>query len=77
MSHVVRVTLGAVFVVLGIVGSLLPVLQGWLFFLIAALLLFPEHPKAEQFLCRIEPKLPRVARLLRRVGVGNNSSVSS
>lgn len=70
MSHVVRITLGVAFVILGIIGSLLPVLQGWLFFLIAALLLFPEHPKAEQFLSKIEPKLPRVARILRRAGVG-------
>lgn len=66
----IRVTLGFVFVILGIIGSLLPVLQGWIFFLIAFLLLFPKTRFTEKILVKAEPKLPRLVGWLRRHGVG-------
>ena len=58
------------FVILGIIGSLLPVLQGWVFFLIAALLLFPNSSFAEKAMQKVEPKMPRMAHWLRAIGVG-------
>ena len=66
----VRITLGIAFTILGVIGSLLPILQGWIFFLLAALVIFPESRFAEKVLAKAEPKLPRVCRWLRRIGIG-------
>lgn len=65
-----RITLGIVFVILGVIGSLLPVLQGWLFFLIAALILFPQSRFAIKAIDKIEPKMPRLVRWMHRMGIG-------
>jgi hypothetical protein len=65
-----RITLGIVFVILGVIGSLLPVLQGWLFFLIAALILFPQSRFAIKALDKIEPRMPRLVRWLHSMGIG-------
>lgn len=72
MHPTLRIALGVVFVILGIIGSFLPVLQGWLFFVIALLLFFPRHPKAAAFMKKIEPKFPRLARWLRKAGIGDD-----
>lgn len=65
-----RITLGVIFVILGIIGSLLPVMQGWVFFLCAALVLFPRSRFAVKACDKIEPRLPRVVAWLRRQGIG-------
>lgn len=67
---ILRITLGIVFVILGIVGSLLPVLQGWLFFLIAALIFFPQSRFAVKAVSKIERKMPRLVRWLQSLGIG-------
>ena len=65
-----RLGLGIVFFMLGIIGSFLPVLQGWLFFLISFLLFFPQNRWSTRILQKAEPKVPRVVALLRRLGIG-------
>ena len=65
-----RLFLGFVFVILGVIGSLLPVLQGWLFFLIAALILFPQSRFAVKACDKVEPRMPRLIGRLRRWGIG-------
>lgn len=70
MLFALRITLGVVFTILGIIGSLLPVLQGWMFFLLAALLFFPQSRFAVKALQKVEPKMPRLAARLRRWGIG-------
>ena len=67
-----RIFLGSVFVVLGIIGSFLPVLQGWLFFLIAFVLLFPQHPKVIAVVEKLEKKHPKWARWLHMFGVADD-----
>ena len=57
--------LAIVSIVIGIAGLLLPVLPGWLFFGIAALLLFPEAPLAQKVILKIEAKFPRTHRFLK------------
>ena len=64
---ILRITLGIIFILLGIAGSLLPILQGWIFFLLAFLVLFPRTRFAEKILMKAEPKLPRVVAWLRRL----------
>ncbi len=72
----IRVTLGIVFVILGIIGSLLPVMQGWLFFLLAVLVLFPQSKFAIKACDKIEPKMPRMVAWLRRRGIGTHREES-
>jgi uncharacterized protein len=68
----IRITLGIVFLVLGVIGSLLPVLQGWIFFLLAALVLFPQSRFAVKACDKIQPKMPRMVAWLRRRGIGTH-----
>lgn len=72
MPATLRITFGIIFFLLGIVGSLLPVLQGWMFFLLAAVMLFPKHPRVEKILVRAEVKMPRMTRWLRDMGIGRD-----
>jgi len=69
-----RFVLAIVFVFLGIVGSLLPILQGWVFFLLAALVIFPNSRFAEKILSKAEPKVPRVVGWLRKLGLGKKAA---
>lgn len=68
----IRVFLGITLLVLGVIGSLLPVLQGWIFFLLAALVLFPQSRFAVKACDKIEPKMPRLVAWLRRRGIGTH-----
>ena len=71
---VFRFGMGVVFVALGIVGSLLPVMQGWIFFLLALVMFFPDDPRVEKVLRRIQSRFPRFVRFLRRIGVGTQDT---
>jgi hypothetical protein len=70
MLFAFRILLGIVFTILGVIGSLLPIMQGWVFFLLAALVLFPQSRFAIRALEKAEPKAPRAVALLRRFGIG-------
>jgi hypothetical protein len=70
MLLILRIALGIVFFVLGIIGSLLPIMQGWIFFLLSALVLFPRSRFAVKACDKIEPKMPRLVARLRRWGIG-------
>jgi uncharacterized membrane protein YbaN (DUF454 family) len=70
MLLILRLALGIVFFILGIIGSLLPIMQGWIFFLLAALVLFPRSRFAVKACQKIEPKMPRMVARLRRWGIG-------
>ena len=63
--RVLRYSFGVLFVLLGIVGVFLPILQGWLFFALALLMFFPDHPRVHSSLGKLEPRFPRLVRGLR------------
>ena len=65
-----RITLGIVFIILGIIGGFVPIMQGWIFMLLAVLVLFPQSRFAIRSLDKIEKKAPRIVAWLRRIGVG-------
>jgi hypothetical protein len=65
-----RITLGVVFLILAVIGAFLPILQGWIFFLLAILVLFPKSKFAVKACDKIEPKMPRMVAWLRRRGIG-------
>ena len=73
----IRIFLGITFLFLGVIGSLLPVLQGWIFFLLAALVLFPQSRFAIKACDKIEPKMPRMIAWLRRRGIGTHRETES
>ena len=70
MLLILRITLGIVFAILGVIGSILPIMQGWIFFLLSALVLFPNSRFAVKALDKIEPKMPRLVAWMRRRGIG-------
>jgi hypothetical protein len=70
MLFVLRILLGIIFAILGVIGSVLPIMQGWVFFLLAALVLFPQSRFAVKTLAKIEPRMPRLVRWLRSLGIG-------
>jgi uncharacterized protein len=70
MLLILRIALGIIFFILGIIGSLLPIMQGWIFFLLSALVLFPRSRFAVTACRKIEPKMPRLVARLRRWGIG-------
>lgn len=70
MHFALRICLGTVLAILGVIGVLLPVMQGWVFFVLAALVLFPQSRFAVKALEKAEPKVPRLVAWLRRRGVG-------
>ena len=70
MLLILRIALGIVFAILGVIGSLLPIMQGWIFFLLAVLVLFPQSKFAVKSLDKIERRMPRMVARLRRWGLG-------
>jgi uncharacterized membrane protein YbaN (DUF454 family) len=70
MLFILRITLGIIFAILGVIGSILPVMQGWIFFLLAVLVLFPRSRFAINACGKIERKMPRLVAWLRRRGIG-------
>ena len=65
-----RIVLGIVFAILGVVGAVVPIMQGWIFFLLAILVLFPQSKFAIKSLDKIERRMPRMVARLRRWGIG-------
>lgn len=61
-----RLVLGVLFLLLGIAGLALPVLQGVLFLFIGVLLLAPDVPLFRRLLRHLEARFPALARRLRR-----------
>lgn len=72
MLHAIRITLGFVFLILAVIGALLPVLQGWIFFLLAMLMFFPQSRVAVGVLDKAEHRMPKVVAFLRRHGIGTH-----
>ena len=70
MRLALRIALGIAFAILGVIGAFLPVLQGWLVFLLSALVLFPESRFAVKSLNKVEHRMPRLVSRLRRWGIG-------
>ena len=75
VAHTIRIGLGLICLFMGVVGALLPVLQGWIFFALAGAFFFPQHRWVHGALARAEQRIPRFVAFLRRFGVGEPSSL--
>jgi hypothetical protein len=67
LGRLVRHTLGWALLVLGIAGLVLPVLQGWLFIALAALLLAPDVPVFARLTTWIENRFPVLRHPIQRM----------
>lgn len=72
MLHAIRITFGFIFLALAVLGAVLPILQGWIFFLLAMLMFFPQSRVAIGVLDKAEPRLPRMVKFLRKHGIGTH-----
>lgn len=75
--HVIRLTIVAICLLLGVAGLLLPILPGWIFFGVAALILFPDAALAHRAMAAIDKRWPRVARALHRLQGRERTDVST
>ncbi|MDQ3280782.1 MAG: hypothetical protein M3Q69_05150 [Acidobacteriota bacterium] len=70
VAFFIRISLGIVFLILAVIGAVLPILQGWLFLLLAWLMFFPQSRLAVKACDKIERKMPRLVQWLRDRGIG-------
>jgi uncharacterized membrane protein YbaN (DUF454 family) len=66
MRRIIRISLGLVLIILGIPGLILPILQGWLFLALGALLLSIDIPLFDRLVQWIENRIPVVKKPLER-----------
>lgn len=59
-KKIIVLTLASIFFVLGIAGSVLPVLQGWLFFAISAILFSMYSPRLRAWIEKHSVKYPKL-----------------
>lgn len=64
MRKVIIHAVGWTFILIGVAGLVLPVLQGVLFICVGLLILAQEVPWAERLLARIKKKYPKVGNVL-------------
>jgi uncharacterized membrane protein YbaN (DUF454 family) len=67
MKRILIEVAGWFFVVLGVVGFFVPVLQGILFVLIGLSLLSSQHDWARRWIIRLRRRFPRIDRQLQRL----------
>lgn len=58
LKRVIRFSLGILFLVLGVLGLFLPILQGILFIIVGLLILAPESRRIRAFLCVLRSRYP-------------------
>lgn len=65
-ARTVKIVVGALFLVLGVAGLFLPILQGFLFLAVGLAILAPESPMAQRQLDRLRHRYPDAARRMDR-----------
>jgi uncharacterized protein len=66
LKRIAIITLGWIFILAGIAGLFLPLLQGILFLIIGLVILSNEYRWAERLLARVRSRFPRTGALLTR-----------
>ncbi len=68
MKHTIRTVAGILLLILGVIGSLLPVLQGWMFFAAAVAVLGTDHAIVQWGVRRLE-RYSWARRFLDKLGI--------
>ncbi len=66
MTRILTIALGYAFLLLGVVGLFLPILQGVLFIVVGLLLLSRHNPWAQRLLDRFKARYPRAGTMIAR-----------
>jgi uncharacterized membrane protein YbaN (DUF454 family) len=66
LKRIVVITLGVIFILLGLAGLVLPILQGWLFLAIGALLLSIYSPTLRGWMNTHTVKYPKIHKFVGR-----------
>jgi uncharacterized membrane protein YbaN (DUF454 family) len=67
MKRLIRIALGAICILLGIPGLVLPILPGWLFLALGFLLLSVDLPFFERLVLWVEKRVPRLKEPVERL----------
>jgi uncharacterized membrane protein YbaN (DUF454 family) len=67
VKKTLRLTFGFLFLILGLLGLVFPVLQGWLFLALGAILLSKDLPLFNRMLGRIKSRFPGIGRAAERL----------
>jgi len=67
MRRFLRIFLGTLLILIGIPGLVLPILQGWLFIALGALLLSIDIPFFDRMVLYIENRVPFIKKPLERM----------
>ncbi len=67
VKRVIRIALGCIFLVLGLAGLVLPILQGWLFIGLAIITLSQDIRVLANFESKITSRFPKVGQVSERM----------
>jgi uncharacterized protein len=67
VKRFLRIFAGIVLIILGLVGLIVPVLQGWLFLALGALVLSPDIPLFARMVDWIEKRVPAIKDKIQRM----------
>jgi uncharacterized membrane protein YbaN (DUF454 family) len=67
VKKTIRLTFGFLFLLLGLLGLVFPILQGWLFLALGAILLSRDVPLFNKVLGRIKSRFPGIGRAAERL----------
>lgn len=67
VKRLVRIFAGFVLIILGLVGLIVPILQGWLFLALGALVLSPDIPLFARMVDWIEKHFPAIKDKIQRI----------
>jgi uncharacterized membrane protein YbaN (DUF454 family) len=70
MILTLRIIIAIISCAIGIAGLILPILPGWLFFLLAFAVLAPQHRYTKSAVVWVEKRAPRMAKTIRWMGMG-------
>lgn len=60
-KQIIVTVCGYLFLLLGVIGAVLPIMQGWFFFLIGLVLLSKTTPWARRWLHKLRLRFPKLA----------------
>lgn len=76
MKKIGRILIGWMFITLGVIGIIFPVMPGWVFLVPGILMLARDVPFFAALICRIESRFPWVRKFILRVHGKANGQIS-
>ena len=70
MLRLLRISLGGLLILLGLIGLFLPILQGVLFLVLGGLLLFRDIPVLNRLWKRLKTRYPKIGQTADRIKKG-------